>query len=64
MPRTVTVRLTPELGKWLDGTAEKTGMPVDEIVRDALERARRAKPDFMRHAGSFNKLAGQEPRTA
>lgn len=55
MGHTITVRLDPELARWLEETAAKMGVPQGKIVRDQLEEARtRAKTrSFMRLAGSI-----------
>jgi len=53
MRNTITVRLDPELARWLEETAARTGVSQGKIVRDQLERARagtRAK-SFMRLCG-------------
>lgn len=53
MSHTITVRLDPELARWLEETAARTGVSQGKIVRDQLEKARaRAK------TGSFMRLAG------
>jgi hypothetical protein len=46
---------TPELAKWLDDRAYKTGLPKGRIVRDELEKARASNNErpFMRLAGSI-----------
>ena len=56
MGDTITVRLTSELANWLKVTARKIGVPVGQLVRDQLERAKEetgSKP-YMRHAGSID----------
>jgi predicted transcriptional regulator len=54
MGHTITVRLDPELARWLEETAAKTGVAQGKIVRDQLEKAKaEAKTQsFMRLAGS------------
>jgi len=55
MTDTITIRLTPDLANWLKATARKIGVPVGQLVRDQLERAKQEtgnKP-YMRHAGSI-----------
>jgi predicted DNA-binding protein len=53
MRHTVSVRLPDELAEWLSATAEKTGVPQGRIIREQLEKARRAqKQPFMRLAGT------------
>jgi predicted transcriptional regulator len=55
MRKTITVRVPDELADWLSTTAEKTGVPQGWIVRDQLERARRAeKRPFLRLAGAID----------
>jgi predicted transcriptional regulator len=54
MSNTITVRLDPELARWLEETAAKTGVSQGKIVREQLETARaksKTRP-FMRLAGS------------
>jgi len=55
MGDTITIRLTEELVDWLKSTARRTGLPVSQLVRDELERAKRENRDkpFMRHCGSI-----------
>ena len=54
MRKTITVRVPDELADWLSTTAEKTGVPQGWIVREQLERARRAeKRPFLRLAGAI-----------
>ena len=54
MSQTITIRLTPDLAKWLDATAAKSGVSQGKIVRDQLEQARKqaASQSFMRLAGT------------
>jgi hypothetical protein len=55
MGNTITVRLDPDLARWLEETAAKTGVSQGKIVREQLEKAR-AKGKaarFMRLAGSM-----------
>ena len=54
MSQTITVRLTRELGEWLEETAARTGVSQGQIVRSELERARAAGTDkrFLRLAGA------------
>jgi predicted transcriptional regulator len=55
MRKTITVRVPDELADWLSTTAEKTGVPQGWIVREQLERARRAeKRPFLRLAGAID----------
>lgn len=52
MSHTISVRLSPELAKWLETTAAHTGVPQSKIIRDQLERARgKGKQPFMELAG-------------
>jgi predicted DNA-binding protein len=53
MGDTVTIRLTEELAAWLRTTARKTGVPVSQLVREHLERAKldTAEKPFLRFAG-------------
>src|SRR5260370_23086771 len=63
MRKTITVRVPDELADWLSTTAEKTGMPQGWIVREQLERARRAeKRPFLRLAGRLEAAARPLPR--
>jgi hypothetical protein len=54
MKYSLTIRIPDDLAQWLDETARKSGVPKGRIVRDALEKARRAegKP-FLRLAGTI-----------
>jgi predicted transcriptional regulator len=55
MSRTITIRITDELGEWLEQTSRKTKMKKGRIIRDELERARKSqKQAFMRWAGSVS----------
>jgi len=55
MRKTITIRVPDELADWLITTAEQTGVPQGRIVRDQLEKARRAqKPSFFRLAGAVD----------
>jgi hypothetical protein len=53
MGHTITVRLDKDLAEWLERTAAETGVPQGRIVRQQLEKARKARPSpsFMRLAG-------------
>ena len=59
MSRTLTIRLTEELGTWLAERARKTGEPAGRIIRHQLEHARAedGKQRFLRHAGKIDGLA-------
>jgi len=53
MSNTITVRLPDDLADWLETTARKTGMAKGRIVRQQLEKARRAEErPFLRLAGT------------
>jgi predicted DNA-binding protein len=53
MRHRISVRLTDELAEWLSATAGKTGVPQGGIIRDQLEKARRAQErPFFRFAGT------------
>ena len=56
MGDTITLRITPELARWLKVTARKTGVPVGRLIRDQLERAKleTGNKPFLRHAGSIS----------
>jgi hypothetical protein len=53
MSDTITFRLTDELAAWLKSTSRKTGVPVGQLIRDQLERARHetGEKPFLRYAG-------------
>ena len=53
MSKTLTIRLTQEQEVWLERTARATGQPRGKIVREQLEKARKAPQSrsFMRLAG-------------
>jgi hypothetical protein len=53
MSNTLTVRIPEDLAHWLEETARKSGVPKGRIIREELEKARRAenKP-FLRLAGT------------
>jgi len=53
MSHTITVRLDPDLARWLEETAARTGVSQGKIVRDQLEEAKRGEK-----RGSFMRLAG------
>jgi predicted transcriptional regulator len=53
MGHTITVRLDPELARWLEEEARRTGVAQGRIIREQLERARgQAAQGFMRLAGT------------
>jgi hypothetical protein len=53
MSHTITIRLTPELEKWLDVVSRETGIPKGQFIREQLERVRvnTKQKRFMRLAG-------------
>ena len=53
MSNTLTVRIPEDLAQWLEETARKSGVPKGRIIREELEKARKAesKP-FLRLAGT------------
>lgn len=56
MSHTLTIRLDKELAGWLEAEAARTGVSQGKIVRDELERARKARGSrpFMRLAGAID----------
>ena len=56
MGDTITIRLTDELAAWLKNTSRKTGIPVGQLVREELNRAKRdsGEKPFMRHCGAIS----------
>ena len=58
MSNTFTVRLPAELAQWLRDLARRRGVPQSQIIKDNLEKARKAAPDkpFMKMAGSIQGL--------
>jgi hypothetical protein len=53
---TFTVRLTEQQANWLADTSRRSDIPVSRIIRDELEKARKAggtRP-FMRHVGKLS----------
>jgi len=54
MGHTITVRLKPDLAKWLEETSARTGISQGQRVREQIEKGRAAAPnrDFMRLAGA------------
>ncbi len=53
MSHTITIRLNDELADWLKKTSRKTGVPAGKVVREQLEKAKRASGNqrFLRLAG-------------
>ena len=60
MSNTITVRLPPELRRWLEAESSKTGLPKGRIVREQLElsRTRKARQPFLDLAGSVEGTPG------
>jgi len=58
MSNTFTVRLPSELAQWLRNVAKKRGVSQSQIIKDNLEKARKASPEkaFMELAGSIKGL--------
>jgi predicted DNA-binding protein len=53
MRKTLTVRLPDDIADWLSSTAQKTGLPQGQLIREELEKAKSAeKRSFMRLAGA------------
>lgn len=53
MSNTLTVRLPDDLARWLDEAARRTGVPKGRIVREELDKARKAEArPFLRLAGA------------
>lgn len=58
MSHSITIRLNEELAEWLAETAKRTGVPLDKLVREQLEKAKASsetKP-YMRLAGCLKGL--------
>ena len=64
MGNTLTVRLPKDVAEWLARTADATGRSQGQIVRDQLEKARRAASGraFMRLAGRIKGPASLSTR--
>lgn len=55
MGNTITVRLPDDLAAWLNQVSRETGVPKGRVVREELERARKAgRRPFLRWAGTVN----------
>jgi predicted transcriptional regulator len=53
MSNTLTIRIPDDLAQWLDETARKSGVPKGRIVREELEKVRKAgSQPFLRLAGT------------
>jgi hypothetical protein len=53
MSNRITIRIPDDLAQWLDETARKSGLPKGRIVRNELEKARKAgSQPFLRLAGT------------
>ena len=57
MSNTITVRLTEELGQWLEEESRVTGLPKGQIVHEQLEllRTRKVRQAFLDLAGSVER---------
>ncbi|MBY0492708.1 MAG: hypothetical protein K2Y23_00715 [Cyanobacteria bacterium] len=57
MSHTLTIRLDRTLADWLEREAARTGVPQGRIIRNELERARKARGarPFMRLAGTVDR---------
>lgn len=64
MRETLTVRLSPEQAAWLEQVARRTGRSQSDIVREQLDRARKARSSrgFLRLAGAAEAPAGASAR--
>ena len=60
MSNTMTVRLPPELRRWLEAESRRTGLPTGRIAREQLEllRTRKARQPFLDLAGSVEIYPG------
>lgn len=58
MSVTVTLRLPEELAAWLQETARTTGLPMNRIVREHLQRAKEQQNEkpYMKLAGKLKGL--------
>ena len=53
MSNRIMIRIPDDLAQWLDETARKSGLPKGRIVRNELEKARKAgSQPFLRLAGT------------
>lgn len=53
MSNSITIRIPEDLAQWLDETARKSGVPKRRIVRDQIERVRKAgSQPFVQLAGT------------
>lgn len=64
MRNTITVRLDDELAAWLEEAVRETGTPAGRIVREQLEKARKAAGGrkFLRLAGKIEGSADLSAR--
>jgi hypothetical protein len=63
MGNTLTIRIPDDLAQWLDETARKSGVPKGRLVRDELEKARKAgSQPFLRLAGTVTGPANLSTR--
>jgi len=53
---TITFRVPDDLAEWLAKSARRSGVPVSQIIRQQLEKAREGTRDqlFLRHAGAIS----------
>jgi len=58
MSVTFTIRLPEKIADWLHETAKKTGLPVNRIIREHLERASEQQNNtlYLRFAGRLKGL--------
>jgi len=54
----LTLRVPEDLAQWLADTSRRTGIPVGQLVREQIERARREEANddqrpFLRYAGTL-----------
>jgi hypothetical protein len=56
MRRQFTIRLPEDLLAWLRETSRRTGIPLSQIIREHLERAKAGsgKQKFFRHVGAIS----------
>ncbi len=56
MSHTITIRLTPDLAKWLETASKRSGVPQGKLIREELEKARGSASHggFMRLAGAIS----------
>jgi hypothetical protein len=56
MRRTITIRVDDDLAEWLAETARRAGVSQGRVVRDQLEKIRKARPakPYMKWAGAIS----------